>query len=75
MNEISTQPKALEAFTKEAVLEHHIPSGSLGLIVDGVEHHVSLGVTSIAHPLPITKKMLFQNRSGFEADFKTEETR
>jgi CubicO group peptidase (beta-lactamase class C family) len=60
MNDIATKLKALEEFTQNAMLEHHVPGVSIGLIVDGVEHYVSLGVTSVANPLPITADTLFQ---------------
>jgi CubicO group peptidase (beta-lactamase class C family) len=60
MNTIETKLQALEDFTKKAMLEHHVPGVSIGLIVDGVEHYVSLGVTSVANPLPVTADTLFQ---------------
>jgi CubicO group peptidase (beta-lactamase class C family) len=64
MNEIETKPaeklKALEDFTRTAMIEHHVPGVSIGLIVNGVEHYVSLGVTSITNPLPVTVDTLFQ---------------
>jgi CubicO group peptidase (beta-lactamase class C family) len=52
--------KALEAFVLAAMKAHHIPGVSIGLIIDGVEHYVSLGVTSITNPLPVTPETLFQ---------------
>ncbi len=60
MNGIETKLKALEAFALEQMKIHHIPAVSIGLILDGVEHYVSLGITSITNPLPITADTLFQ---------------
>jgi CubicO group peptidase (beta-lactamase class C family) len=60
MNDVETKLKALEAFAQQAMLEHHVPGVSIGLIIDGVEHYVSLGVTSVANPLPVTADTLFQ---------------
>jgi CubicO group peptidase (beta-lactamase class C family) len=60
MNNVETKLKALEAFVLEQMKTHHIPGVSVGLIVDGVEHYVSLGVTSITNPLPVTADTLFQ---------------
>jgi CubicO group peptidase (beta-lactamase class C family) len=60
MNDLETKLKALEVFTQQAMLEHHIPGVSIGLILDGVEHYVSLGVTSVLNPLPVTADTLFQ---------------
>jgi CubicO group peptidase (beta-lactamase class C family) len=57
---LTEQLQALEAFTQQAMLEHHVPGVSIGLIVDGVEHYISLGVTSVANPLPVTADTLFQ---------------
>jgi CubicO group peptidase (beta-lactamase class C family) len=57
---LNTKLKALEAVTQQAMLEHHVPGVSIGLIVDGVEHYISLGVTSVTNPLPITADTLFQ---------------
>ena len=47
--------KALELMT-----EHHVPGISIGLIVDGTEHYIPLGVTSIDNPLEVTPDTLFQ---------------
>ncbi len=60
MNDVETKLKALEVFTKEAMLELHVPGVSIGLMIDSVEHYVSLGVTSIINPLPVTADTLFQ---------------
>jgi CubicO group peptidase (beta-lactamase class C family) len=60
MNEIEPKLLALKAFTQQAMLEHHVPGVSIGVIVDGVEHYISLGVTSVTNPLPVTADTLFQ---------------
>ncbi len=60
MNDMETKLKALEAFVLEQMQTHHVPGVSVGLIADGVEHYVSLGVTSVANPLPVTADTLFQ---------------
>jgi CubicO group peptidase (beta-lactamase class C family) len=60
MNKVETKLKALEAFVLEQMKTHHVPGVSIGLIIDGVEHYVSLGVTGITNPLPVTADTLFQ---------------
>jgi CubicO group peptidase (beta-lactamase class C family) len=60
MKDMARKLQALEEFTQNAMLEHHVPGVSIGLIVEGVEHYVSLGVTSVANPLPVTADTLFQ---------------
>jgi CubicO group peptidase (beta-lactamase class C family) len=57
---IETKLKALETFVLEQMTTHHVPGVSIGLIVGGVEHYISLGVTSVANPLPVTADTLFQ---------------
>jgi CubicO group peptidase (beta-lactamase class C family) len=52
--------ETLREKVQELTLEHHVPGVSIGLIVDGMEHYISLGVTSIMNPLPITVDTLFQ---------------
>jgi CubicO group peptidase (beta-lactamase class C family) len=52
--------KTLEERALELMQEHSVPGVCLGLIVDGVEHFISLGVTSITNPLPVTPDTLFQ---------------
>jgi CubicO group peptidase (beta-lactamase class C family) len=54
------QLAALEEYALELMNEHSVPGVSIGLIVDGEEHYVSLGVTSVLHPLPVTPETLFQ---------------
>lgn len=60
MNDVETKLEALKTFTTQAMLEHHVPGVSIGLSVDGAEHYISLGVTSVTNPLPITADTLFQ---------------
>jgi CubicO group peptidase (beta-lactamase class C family) len=60
MDVIEAKLQSLKEFTQQAMREHHVPGVSIGLIVDGVEHYVSLGVTSVANPLPVTADTLFQ---------------
>ena len=43
--------------------DESIPGISLGLIVDGEEHYISLGVTSVQHPLEVTPDTLFLTAS------------
>ena len=44
----------------ELMGEHHIPGISIGLIVDGTEHYIPLGATSVLRPLEVTPEALFQ---------------
>jgi len=37
-----------------------VPGVSIGLIVDGEEHHLAYGVTSVDNPLPVDESTLFQ---------------
>jgi len=37
-----------------------VPGVSIGMILDGEEHHLAYGVTSVDNPLPVDDKTLFQ---------------
>ncbi len=45
---------------EELMEEHRVPGVAVGLIVDGHEHVITRGVTSVEHPLPVTEDTLFQ---------------
>lgn len=44
----------------ELMNEHKVPGVAVGLIVDGQEHVITRGVTSVENPLPVTDATLFQ---------------
>ena len=58
---ITEQLSALEEHALELMNEHQVPGVSLGLILDGTEHYISLGVTSVLRPLPVTPDTLFRS--------------
>jgi CubicO group peptidase (beta-lactamase class C family) len=52
--------KVLEEQALELMQEHSVPGISIGLSLDGIEHYISLGVTSITNPLEVTPETIFQ---------------
>ncbi len=44
----------------DAMAKHKVPGVALGITCDGGEFMRGLGVTSVAHPLPVTERTLFQ---------------
>jgi CubicO group peptidase (beta-lactamase class C family) len=64
---LTNQLAALKGRALELMNEHQVPGVSIGLIVDGVEQYVSLGVTSVLHPLLVTPDTLFQIGSTTKA--------
>ena len=54
------QIETLEKHALKLMRSHDVPGLSIGLLIDGVEHYLSLGVTSIIHPLAVTPETIFQ---------------
>src|SRR3712207_868753 len=50
----------LRAHTAGWMAQYSVPGVAIGLIIDGEEHTLCFGVTSIENPLPITDDTLFQ---------------
>jgi CubicO group peptidase (beta-lactamase class C family) len=50
----------IEARVLELMRAHNVPGVSIGLIINGHEHYISLGVTSIENPLEVTPETIFQ---------------
>jgi CubicO group peptidase (beta-lactamase class C family) len=50
----------LQAAVDEAATRLHVPGVAVGVFHDGIEDHVFHGVTSVAHPLPVTDDTIFQ---------------
>ena len=55
-----TAADALQAKLTELAEELEVPGVAVGIIVDGEEHFAYHGVTSVANPLPVDEKTLFQ---------------
>lgn len=51
---------ALQQELTAKATELEVPGVSVGVLVDGVEHYASFGVTNAEHPLPVTDTTLFQ---------------
>jgi CubicO group peptidase (beta-lactamase class C family) len=54
------QLEALKETLQALMSKHHVPGVSVGLRLEGQEHYLCLGVTSLDNPLPITPDTLFQ---------------
>ncbi|MBV8691742.1 MAG: beta-lactamase family protein [Actinobacteria bacterium] len=50
----------LSPVVTRAMKKFSVPGVSIGLIVDGDEHHLAYGVTSVDNPLPVDDHTLFQ---------------
>jgi CubicO group peptidase (beta-lactamase class C family) len=57
---LTGQLKTLEEQALELMQAHDVPGVSIGLSLDGVEHYIPLGVTSITNPLEVTPETIFQ---------------
>jgi CubicO group peptidase (beta-lactamase class C family) len=55
-----TDFSTLHEQVESAMRDYHVPGVALGLIHAGQEHTAGFGVTSVAHPLPVTADTLFQ---------------
>ena len=50
----------LHAWVQGLIKEHRVPGVALGLLVDGAEHTMCFGVTSVESSLPVDEHTLFQ---------------